>query len=335
MTHVPRLRRVAVTGIGLVTPLGVGWRRSWQNLLAGKSGLTSLKSDRAALAPSATAVGLPTEANPARAHAHLFDALPSTVAGLVPYGAYQEGGFDPQEWLAKGDDRKLAQFAQYAMCAAELALADADWKPTDETGRLRTGVCVGSGIGSIEDFVTNAVAFQDKGYRRVSPMFVPRSLINMAAGHITMKHGFQGPNHAVSTACTTGAHSLGDAARFIMFGDADVMVAGGSEACVHPLAIAGFARAKSLSTQFNDTPERASRPFDQARDGFVIGEGSGVVVLEEWEHAQRRGAPIYAELCGYGLSADAHHMTAPPADGRGAQLAMRRALQNAGVDPAD
>ncbi|KAJ1982089.1 Mitochondrial beta-keto-acyl synthase [Dimargaris cristalligena] len=330
-------RRVVVTGLGLVTPLGIGWPAVWRQLIAGSSGLTSLVAPHSESGPAAR--GTRGDANPlrnpARDYGAQFADLPSTVAGLVPYGPMAENRFDPAEWLARGDERKMAQFTQFAMAGAELALRDANWKPETESELLRTGVSVGSGVGSIADSVNNALAFQQSGIRKVSPMFVPRTLINMASGHITMKYGFQGPNHAVSTACTTGLHAIGDASRFIMFGDADVMVAGGSEACIHPLTLAGFAKAKSLSTRFNDRPALASRPFDRQRDGFVIGEGCGIVVLEELEHARRRGAPIYAEIKGYGLSGDAHHMTAPPEDGRGARLAMERALGSAGLRPSD
>jgi 3-oxoacyl-[acyl-carrier-protein] synthase II len=227
----------------------------------------------------------------------------------------------------------MATFSQYSIAATTEALQDAGWAPTSTSARERTGVCLGSGIGSLDDAYSTSVAHANGGYKKVSALFVPRLLINLAAGHITMKHGFRGPNHAVSTACTTGAHSIGDAARFIQFGDADVMVAGGAEACIHPLAIAGFARAKSLATAWNDKPHLASRPFDRERAGFVIGEGAAVMVLEELEHAKRRGARIYAELKGYGLSADAHHITAPPTDGSGALLSMQRALANAGIKP--
>ncbi|RIA96838.1 thiolase-like protein [Glomus cerebriforme] len=227
----------------------------------------------------------------------------------------------------------MALFSQYAICAAKQALNDAGWKPTTDSEKDRTGVCIGSGIGSLEDVISSTITYNAHGPRKVSPLFIPKMLINMAAGHLTMKYGFRGPNHAVSTACTTGAHSIGDASRFIQFGDADVIVAGGSEACVLPLAIAGFAKAKCLATKFNDQPEKASRPFDKDRNGFVVGEGAGMVVLEEYNHAINRGAKIYAELIGYGLSGDAHHITAPPENGIGAELAMRRALSQAKLSP--
>lgn len=226
-------------------------------------------------------------------------------------------------------------FAQYAMASALEALADASWAPTTQAHLERTGVYIGSGIGSLDDVHDTTLAFSTGGYKKVSPLFVPRLLINMAAAHISMRHGFQGPNHAATTACTTGVHAIGDAARMIACGDADVMVAGGAESCIHPLAIAGFARARSLATDWNETPHLASRPFDNGRAGFVISEGAGVVVLEELEHALARGVDVYAEVTGYGLSSDAYHMTAPREDGQGPYLAMKRALANAGVSPTD
>ncbi|KAJ4369385.1 Mitochondrial beta-keto-acyl synthase [Didymella sp. IMI 355093] len=228
----------------------------------------------------------------------------------------------------------MAKFAQYAMVASEEALKDAGWAPTQEDDLEATGVYVGSGIGSLDDAYDTAVAFDKGGHRKVSPLFVPRLLINLAAGHISMRYGFKGPNHAATTACTTGAHSVGDASRMIQLGDANVMVAGGAESCIHPLAVSGFARARSLATEFNDRPAEASRPFDRDRNGFVIGEGAGVVVLEELEHAKARGARIYAEVAGYGLSSDAYHMTAPREDGQGPRLAMKKALKHAGLTPA-
>ncbi|KAF2497509.1 ketoacyl synthase domain-containing protein [Lophium mytilinum] len=305
------MRRVVITGLGAITPLGIGVRRTWTRLLTGDSGIVSI----AARSPQ-------------------FAALPSQVAGIVAEGARADGGWNAKEWLRAGDERKMAKFAQYAMVASEEALADASWYPTAEEDLMATGVYIGSGIGSLDDVYDTTLAYEKGGYRKVSPLFVPRLLINLAAGHISMRYGFKGPNHAATTACTTGAHSIGDAARFISFGDADVMVAGGAEACIHPLAIAGFARARSLATAWNDAPQLASRPFDRERAGFVIGEGAGVVVLEELEHAKARGAKIYAELSGYGLSSDAHHMTAPREDGQGPFLAMRRALKHAGLEPA-
>ncbi|KAI8366623.1 thiolase-like protein [Radiomyces spectabilis] len=304
-------KRVVVTGLGLVTPVGVGVANAWTNLLNAHCGIESL------------------------IHNEAFKQLPVRIAATVPKGSIDEGGFFPTDWLDKGDARTMATFTQYAIAAAKQALNDAGWTSATDQEKERTGVCIGSGMGSIDDLYSTSVAFAASGHRKISPLFVPRILINMAAGHLTMKYGFQGPNHAVSTACTTGAHSIGDAMRFIQYGDADVMVAGGTEACVHPLSIAGFARAKSLAAGFEDRPTEASRPFDRDRAGFVMGEGAGVVVLEELEHAKKRGAKIYAELRGYGLSGDAHHMTAPPEDGRGAVNSMKRALAHAKLTPAD
>ncbi|KAF9289145.1 Mitochondrial beta-keto-acyl synthase [Mortierella antarctica] len=312
------VRRVVVTGLGLVTPLGIGVEQSWSRLISGECGVVSLKD-----LPSPN--GLPG-----------FETLPSQVGAIVKRtGGKELGGFDSTEWLERGDEKRMAMFTQYAIAAARMAIKDAQWENTTEDEKERTGVCLGSGIGSLDDMASTTLAYAENGYKKMSPMFVPKILINMAAGHLTMKFGFKGPNHAVSTACTTGAHSIGDAMRFIQYGDADVMVAGGSEACIHPLAVAGFAKAKSLATKYNDSPSEASRPFDRDRDGFVIGEGAGVLVLEEYEHAKRRGAHIYAELRGYGLSGDAHHMTAPPENGTGAAMAMRRALKAARLTPAD
>ncbi|KAI9832648.1 MAG: hypothetical protein M1819_004233 [Sarea resinae] len=305
------MRRVVVTGLGAITPLGVGVRRSWTRLLDGHCGIVSLKK-----------------------RGPQFATLPCQVAAVIPEGSKEQGGWDLKEWLKPGDERRMATFAQYAMAASEEALEDAGWKPTGEEDLEATGICVGSGIGNFQDVYDTSILFDKGGYKKVSPLFVPRLLINLAAGHISMRYGFKGPNHAVTTACTTGAHAIGDASRFIAFGDADVMVAGGAESCIHPLAVAGFARARSLATEYNDTPHLASRPFDRDRCGFVIGEGAGVVVLEELEHAKARGAHIYAELKGYGLSSDAYHMTAPREAGEGALLAMKRALRHAGVSPS-
>ncbi|KAI9731255.1 MAG: Mitochondrial beta-keto-acyl synthase [Claussenomyces sp. TS43310] len=312
--HEHSMRRVVVTGLGAITPLGVGLRRTWARLLAGESGIVSTTG----LAPQ-----------------NQWAEIPSQVAGLVPLGSTSEGKWQASDWLQRGDGRKMATFTQYAIAATEEALLDADWKPTSREQQEMTGVCLGSGIGNLEDMVQTSGAYTAGGYKKVSPLFVPRLLINLAAGHISMKYGLQGPNHSVTTACTTGAHSIGDAARFIAFGDADVMVAGGSESCIHPLTLAGFARSRSLSTNFNDDPSAASRPFDRDRSGFVVAEGAGVIVLEEKEHAEARKAKIYAEIVGYGCSGDAHHMTAPREDGDGALLAMRKALKNAGLRPAE
>ncbi|KAH0288836.1 ketoacyl synthase domain-containing protein, partial [Aureobasidium sp. EXF-3399] len=304
------MRRVVITGLGAVTPLAVGVRPTWKRLIDGHCGIANIR-DRDSK----------------------FATLPSQVAGVIPPGNRVDGGWNSKEWLQLGDDRKMALFSQYAMASAEEALQDAKWMPQSEEDLQATGVYIGSGIGSLDDAYNTAVEFEKGGYKKVSPLFVPRLLINLAAGHISMRYGFKGPNHAATTACTTGVHAIGDAARMITFGDADVMVAGGAESCIHPLAVAGFARARSLATDWNDNPQEASRPFDRSRAGFVIGEGAGVVVLEELEHAKARGASIYAEVRGYGLSSDAHHMTAPREDGQGPYLAMKRALKQAGIKP--
>lgn len=264
-----------------------------------------------------------------------YSALSCTVGATVKHGPTEQGLWNADDHFARGESRSMAPFTQYAMVAAQEALIDAAWQPNSVQDKERSGVCFGSGIGNFNEIYDTVLAYHESGARKVNPLFVPRLLINMAAGHISMKHGFLGVNHAVSTACTTGNHAIGDASRFIAFGDADVIVAGGAEACIHPLAIAGFARAKALATAYNEDPKSASRPFDQSRCGFVMGEGAGAMVLEELEHAKARGAHIYAELAGYGLAADAHHMTAPPNDGSGALRAMRNALTNAKLGAAN
>ncbi|PFH59997.1 hypothetical protein XA68_11580 [Ophiocordyceps unilateralis] len=307
------MRRVVVTGLGAVTPLGVGIRRTWSRLLAGDSGITSVASRE----PQAR-----------------WRELTSTVAGVVPCGE-AEGQWRASDWLTASDRRRMSTFAQYAVAASDMALEDARWKASLPHQQDATGVCLGSGIGNLDSLYESSRAHHAEGYKTVSPLFVPRILINMAAGHVSLRHGFRGPNHAATTACTTGAHSIGDASRFIAFGDADVMVAGGAESCIHPLTFAGFGRARSLSTAYNADPARSCRPFDAARDGFVVSEGAAVCVLEELNHAKARGAPIYAELRGYGCSGDGYHMTAPRADGAGAYKAMRRALRNAQLRPVD
>ncbi|KAG4411286.1 hypothetical protein IFR04_015574 [Cadophora malorum] len=308
------MRRVVVTGLGAITPLGVGVRRTWTRLLAGDCGIVSV-ADRE---PSAR-----------------WNELPSTVAGIVPEGSKSDGKWQTCDWLERGDERRLAKFSQFAIAATEMALDDAGWRPRSQVDREATGVCLGSGIGNLQGLFDTSIAYDKNGYKKVSPLFVPQLLINLGAGHISMKYGLQGPNHAVTTACTTGAHAIGDASRFIAFGDANVMVAGGSESCIHPLALAGFARSRSLATAFNSDPASSSRPFDRDRCGFVIAEGAGVVILEELEHARARGAEIYAEVKGYGCSGDAYHVTAPREDGAGALLAMKRALKNAGIRPRE
>lgn len=259
-----------------------------------------------------------------------YEFSSSRVAGLVP-----KDEWDPNQWLDKTSVRRVPLFAQYAMAAAKMALEDAQWSPESAKELEETGVAVGSGIGGFDALYENAVNFHTVGYRKVSPLFVPSLLNNMAAGHISIAHKLRGPNHAVSTACTTGAHAIGDAANMIKLGMANVMVAGSTEASIHPLAVAGFARAKALATKFNDTPQEASRPFDASRDGFVIGEGAGVVIVEELEHAVARGAPIYAEVAGYGMSGDGHHITAPLEDGDGAYRSMAMALRTGAIDKAE
>jgi 3-oxoacyl-[acyl-carrier-protein] synthase II len=304
------MRRVVVTGMGLVTPLGNGVKVNWERLIAGKSGVRAIQN---------------------------FDVsdLPARIAGQVPPGDTATGGFNADDYVTPKDQRKMDRFIVYAMGAAHQAVEDAGWKPEDEEGRRRTGVMIGSGIGGLETIYEGSIVLKEKGPRRMSPFFIPSALINLASGHVSIKYGFKGPNHAPVTACSTGAHALGDAARMIALDDADVMVAGGAEAAVCRLGVAGFAAARALSTGFNDTPERASRPWDRDRDGFVMGEGSGVVVLEELEHAKKRGAKIYAEVVGYGMSGDAYHITAPTEDGDGAFRAMSAALKRARLNPED
>lgn len=263
---------------------------------------------------------------------YTFDQLTSKVAAVVPCGT-KTGEFNADLWLNSKEHRSVARFIGYALCAADEALKDAKWAPTEQEQKERTGVSIGGGIGSITDVLEAAQLICEKRLRRLSPFFIPRILINMASGHVSMKYGFQGPNHAAVTACATGAHSIGDAARMIQFGDSNVMVAGGTESSIDALSIAGFCRSRALTTKHNSIPLEASRPFDCDRDGFVIGEGSGVLVLEELEHAKERGAKIYAEIRGYGMSGDAYHITQPHNDGRGAVLAMTRALKQSGLHP--
>jgi 3-oxoacyl-[acyl-carrier-protein] synthase II len=304
------MRRVVVTGLGMVTPLGCGVEVSWQRLIAGQSGARRIEK---------------------------FDVsdLPAKIACQIPRGDGSDGTYNPDQWMEPKEQRKVDEFITYALCAAHQALDHADWKPQSYEDQTRTGVMIGSGIGGIEGIAETAITLRDKGPRRVSPFFIPGRLVNLASGYVSIDFGLKGPNHAVVTACSTGAHAIGDAARLISFGDAEVMVAGGTESPVNRLSVAGFASARALSTHFNDTPERASRPYDRDRDGFVIGEGAGVVVLEELEHAKTRGATIHAEVIGYGLSGDAYHITAPAPDGDGAYRAMEAALKRAKVTPSD
>lgn len=300
-------RRVVITGIGVVSPLADGAEHTWKKLIAGQSGIRAITS---------------------------FDVsdLPAKIGGTVPEGD-GPGLFNAERYMSSKDQRKVDRFILYAVAAATQAVEDSGWMPQDEYGKERTGVMIGSGIGGLPEIESTSLILKDSGPRRVSPFFIPACLINLASGHVSIKYGFKGPNHAVVTACATGAHAIGDASRIIMFGDADVMVAGGTEAAVCRIGMAGFAAARTLSTQYNDTPEKASRPWDEGRDGFVMGEGSGIVVLEEYEHAKKRGAKIYAEIIGYGMSGDAHHVTSPAEDGNGGFRAMRAALKNAGITP--
>lgn len=304
------MRRVVVTGLGLVTPLADGVEASWSRILDGHSGAGTISK---------------------------FDAshLATTYACEVPYGDGSDGTFNPDTYLDKKEQRKVDEFILFGMAAAHQAVRDADWMPEDEDSRLRTGVMIGSGIGGLNSIAETALLIRDKGPRRVSPFFIPGALINLISGNVSIKYGFKGPNHSVVTACSTGAHAIGDASRLIMFGDADVIIAGGAEAAISEIGIAGFNACKALSTKRGDDPKAASRPYDADRDGFVMGEGAGVVVLEEYEHAKARGAKIYAEVCGYGLSGDAYHITAPSEDGEGGERSMRAALKHAGIDPKD
>ncbi|PNY11168.1 3-oxoacyl-(acyl-carrier-protein) synthase chloroplastic-like [Trifolium pratense] len=306
-------RRVVVTGLGMVTPLGCGVDQTWKQLIDGKCGVRALCLEDLKMKDFDTETQLTT-----------FDQLTSKVAAIVPTGTNQ-GEFNEEIWLNSKEHRSMTRFIAYALCAADEALKDSNWFPTEQEHKERTGVSIGGGTGSVSDMLNSAQLICEKRLRRLSPFFIPRILINMASGHVSMKYGFQGPNHAAVTACATGSHSIGDAMRMIQFGDADVMVTGGTESSIDALSIAGFCRSRALSTKYNSSPQEASRPFDSGRDG--IGEGSGVLVLEELEHAKNREAKIYAEIRGYGMSGDAYHITQPPSDGRGAILAMTRALR--------
>ncbi|KAJ7960310.1 3-oxoacyl-[acyl-carrier-protein] synthase [Quillaja saponaria] len=314
-------RRVVVTGLGMVTPLGCGVETTWKRLIDGKCGIREISLE-----------DLKMNAFDRETQLHTFDQLTSKVAAIVPCGT-NPGEFNEELWLNPKEHRSIARFIGYALCAADEALKDSKWLPTEQEQKDRTGVSIGGGIGSISDILDAAHMICDKRLRRLSPFFIPRILINMASGHVSMKYGFQGPNHASVTACATGAHSIGDSVRMIQFGDADVMVAGGTESSIDALSIAGFGRSRALTSKYNSAPQEASRPFDSGRDGFVIGEGSGVLVLEELNHAKNRGAKIYAEVRGYGMSGDAYHITQPHVDGRGAILAMTRALRQSGLHP--
>ena len=304
------MRRVVFTGIGMVSPLGAGAESTWKQVLESKSGAARIEK---------------------------FDVsdLPCKIACEVKRGDGASDSFHPDKWMEPKEQRKVDDFIIFAMAAAGQAIEDAGWHPKSADDQANTGVLIGSGIGGIEGIAETALVLKERGPRRVSPFFIPGRLINLASGYVSIAHGLKGPNHAVVTACSTGAHAIGDAGRMIALGDVDVMLAGGTESPVNRLSVAGFCACKALSTSFNDTPAKASRPYDKDRDGFVMGEGAGVVVLEEFEHAKARGAKIYAELIGYGLSGDAHHITAPAPDGDGAQRCMAMAIKRAGIAPAE
>jgi 3-oxoacyl-[acyl-carrier-protein] synthase II len=304
------MRRVVVTGLGMVSPLGAGVEWTWKQILGSKSGAARIEK---------------------------FDVsdLPCKIACEVKRGDGSNGTFLAEKWMEPKEQRKVDDFIIFAMGAAGQAIEDAGWHPKSYEDQANTGVLIGSGIGGIEGIAETALVLKERGPRRVSPFFIPGRLINLASGYVSIAHGLKGPNHAVVTACSTGAHAIGDAGRMIALGDADVMLAGGTESPINRLSVAGFCACKALSTSFNDTPEKASRPYDKDRDGFVMGEGAAVVVLEEYEHAKARGAKIYAELIGYGLSGDAHHITAPAPDGDGAQRCMTMAIRRAGIAPAE
>ncbi len=304
------MRRVVITGMGLVTPLACGVEATWSRLIEGRSGAGVIS---------------------------LFDAshLACSIACEVPEGDGTDGTFNADDWMSAKDARKVDRFILFGMAAAKQAIEDAGWMPEAESDRERTGVIIGSGIGGLSTIADTAIILKEKGPRRVSPFFIPGSLINLCSGQVSIRYGFKGPNHSVVTACSTGAHAIGDGARMIKYGDADVMIAGGAEAAICEIGIAGFAACKALSTGYNDAPTRGSRPYDKGRDGFVMGEGAGVVVLEEYGHAKARGARIYAEVAGYGLSGDAYHITSPAPDGDGGFRAMSAALRDAGMSAGD
>jgi len=304
------MRRVVVTGIGMVTPLGCGVEVTWRRLVAGESGARKIDTFEVA-------------------------DLPARIACIIPQGDGTNGTYNPDQWMEPKEQRKVDDFITYAMCAARQAIDDADCAPKTYEEQIAIGTVIGSGIGGIGGIAETAIILKERGPRRVSPFFIPGRLINLASGYVSIAHGLKGPNHAVVTACSTGAHAIGDAGRLIALGDAELMVAGGTESPINRLSVAGFAACRALSTGFNEEPTRASRPYDRDRDGFVIGEGAGVVVLEELEHARRRGAKIYAELIGYGLSGDAYHITAPAEDGDGAYRCMSAAIRRAGITPGE
>lgn len=303
------MRRVVVTGLGIVSPLGVGVEHNWAEITSGKSGIRKIE------------------------HFDVSD-IASQIAGIIPRGD-AAGYYNPDRFMEPKEQRKVDEFIVYGMAAAQEAIEDAGWTPSDEESLNRTGVLIGSGIGGLDEIYKTSTLMNERGPRRISPFFVPAALINLTSGHVSIKYGYRGPNHSVVTACATGTHAIGDAARLIALDDADVMIAGGAEGAVCRLGVAGFAAARALSTGYNDDPQSASRPWDEGRDGFVIGEGAGIVVLEEYEHAKGRGAKIYGEVIGYGLSGDAHHITSPAEDGNGGYRAMEAALKRAQINPED
>ena len=304
------MRRVVITGLGLVSPLGCGVEVSWSRLLDGKSGAGPITRFK-------------------------VDDLPARIACDVPRGDGSDGTFNPDQWVDSKEQRRIDDFIVYALAAAQQAVDDSGYQPTTPEQKNRAGVLIGSGIGGLDGIEQASILVHEKGPRRLSPFFIPGRLINLASGYVSIRFGYKGPNHSVVTACSTGAHAIGDASRLIALDDADIMLAGGTEAAICRLGIAGFVACRALSTNFNDTPEKASRPYDRDRDGFVMGAGAGIVMLEEYEHAKERGAKIYAEVKGYGLSGDAHHITAPAEDGDGAYRAMSMALKRACISPAD
>ena len=303
------MRRVVITGLGMVSPLGSTVELTWKRLLEGRSAIRKIENFE-------------------------VSDLPCRIGGQIPRGDGSDGSFSPDLWMEPKEQRKVGDFIVYAMAAAAEALDDADWHPESYEDQIASGVLIGSGIGGLENIEKTSLIMAEKGPRRISPFFIPGALINLASGHVSIRNGLKGPNHSVVTACSTGAHAIGDAMRLIALGDADVMVAGGTESPVCRLSLAGFAACRALSTGYNDNPTAASRPYDKGRDGFVMGEGAGIVVLEEYEHAKARGARMYAEVVGYGLSGDAYHITAPAEDGDGAYRCMKAALKRAGLDPS-
>jgi 3-oxoacyl-[acyl-carrier-protein] synthase II len=303
------MRRVVVTGLGMVSPLACGVEETWKRLISGENAADTITRFNA-------------------------DNFATNYACEIPFGDGSNGTFNPSDWMEPKERRKVDDFILYGMAAADMAVADSGWIPKEEEDFFRTGVMIGSGVGGLSTIADTSLTLQERGPRRVSPFFIPSCLINLISGQVSIKHGFKGPNHAVVTACSTGAHAIGDAARLIQFGDADVMLAGGAENPICEIGIAGFNACKALSTAHREDPKSASRPYDQNRDGFVMGEGAGVLVLEEYEHALARGAKIYAEILGYGLSGDAHHITAPASDGNGGYRSMEAAIKRAGLEPS-